>query len=652
MTPAGNPGSHRGLPAWVSRRGYPGLALVTVLALGLVVVDIWQGRSVLAAGLIVAVALAVAVAVPPREQVMIARHVVLGLLLTHQVILLSAVDASPAGLILLPLVPLLAILCDPSRRSLLWIPITAAAVVGLRLDAASDGAGPMGTEGLAYLALSLLVVAGFGSLIVVDRVRRRERRQTEQARAHRLAAANAMAEERLKDALDDQSWLLAALSHELRTPLMSMMLSAELLQMSAEDDEQRNIAHSLGRGVEALTSVLDDVGDLSRVGSGEIELNTREFAVQSLVEESVALMAPLAADHNTLLVADIDPRMCAAWVGDPARIRQVIVNLLGGAVKRADEGVIAVTATESEEHQLEIAVVDAGAGSTAEAIDLLFGARSQDDIVVQPREVGRGLGPAIARELTEVLGGELLVRTSPEGGCRFTLRCCDPVPDGGTVLDHNPAPAAAGQSFALDSSWGPIFEPATRRALRWMAAWGFLHRGDTAQRVDLAPADARHRHVVELAAQFLPSDPESEAAGGLPSNNRAIRVGVVDDDPSARNMMARSLEALGYQAVAIPSGLEAISVAEGGEVDVLLLDVHMPGVGGLETLRRLRARESGAAEMPICMVSGNAVNERASEEAGANRFLLKPVRVNVLGSVLHELLPRSEHPRPSETTRR
>ena len=246
--------------------------------------------------------------------------------------------------------------------------------------------------------------------------------------------ARRAAEEELKaarsqalDATRVKSEFLAAMSHEIRTPLTGLLGMVELLRATALDQEQASYAEAVSRSGDALMTIINDILDISKVEAGRLELEAIDFKIRSVVEEVAELMAPRAQNKGVELIVAISPNIPEWLRGDPARLRQVLLNLISNAVKFTDRGEIIVSvqpvAGVGMRRRIEFEVSDTGVGISEATQERLFEKFAQADSSTARKFGGTGLGLAISRQLIGLMGGEIGVRSEPGKGSEFYFTC-------------------------------------------------------------------------------------------------------------------------------------------------------------------------------------------------------------------------------------
>ncbi len=287
------------------------------------------------------------------------------------------------------------------------------------------GINPASGDPAAALLEGLLLVA-FGILV---------RRVVTQLEANREAAIMAEAQKSvllsdlsqrnqdLQELTRLKSEFLATMSHEIRTPLSGVIGMTGLLMETELTPEQREYVETIRTSGDALLEIINDILDFSRIEAGRVRLETVDFSPRYVVEEAVELFAEAAANKGIELVLDVAADVPEAVIGDPGRVRQVLINLIGNAVKFTEAGEIVVRAGKREARGPGVAVhfevIDTGVGLTREEADRIFAVYSQLDSSTTRRHGGAGLGLAIARMLTELMGGEMGVDSEKGKGSRF-----------------------------------------------------------------------------------------------------------------------------------------------------------------------------------------------------------------------------------------
>ena len=364
-----------------------------------------------------------------------------------------------------------------------------------------------------------------------------------------------------------KSEFLARMSHEIRTPLNGVLGMTELLISSGGlDRHQQRYADSIRHSAESLLSVINDILDFSKIEAGRLELDHAPFNVREIVEDAVELLAQRAAAKKLELVCDIPATLHGHRVGDGSRLRQILINILGNAVKFTEHGEIVARVHETEfdgQSALSFEVQDTGVGIRPENHARVFESFSQEDGSITRRFGGTGLGLAISRQLVSLMGGAIGVDSTPGVGSRFFFTVALPRADD-TTTDLQPAGLAGARALVVDDN-------ATNREilLRHLQTW----------RVDV-----------------------TEAASGSDALEAVRRAG---DDP----------------------------------YDVILLDLHMPVLDGLETARGVRALPGGedVAIVILSSMTGD-VSRNDWADVGVSTTLTKPIRQRQLYECLDVLL--------------
>jgi CheY-like chemotaxis protein/anti-sigma regulatory factor (Ser/Thr protein kinase) len=392
-----------------------------------------------------------------------------------------------------------------------------------------------------------------------------------------------------------KSEFLANMSHEIRTPMAAIIGMGELLLETPLTSKQQRYAQNIRSASEHLLGLVDGILDVAKVESGKLQLESAPFTLPAVVRSIERLMLARSTETGVKLVCHVAASARHAVLGDSARLRQVLLNLVGNAFKFTKEGHISVRVVRLSDDDYQVEVADTGVGIRQDRLKAVFESFTQADNSTTRRYGGTGLGLTISRALVELMGGRIWAESAPQQGStfRFTVRL----------------PPAAEEPSALDDQAADDDGSAGRIAVAVPVANG--------------------------AVSLLPGD---ELAG--PN----VRILVVEDVSSNRELVAALLESFPWQLDFATGGEEAVRMAAAADYDLILMDVQMPGMDGYEATGKIRLADlaRGRRQVPVVAFTAHAMSGAAARSlaAGCDGHLTKPVTRTALVNTIFEHVHR------------
>jgi len=391
---------------------------------------------------------------------------------------------------------------------------------------------------------------------------------------------------------------LAGMSHEIRTPMNSIMGFLTLVENDLFDnkDEMQNFARDARMAADTLLQIINNILDISKIEAGKMELNEAEFNIRDEIDKGIAIIKAAVKSKGLQLQSNIDDDIPQVIVGDATRYRQIVLNLLTNAYKYTEKGEISIslkTVSKTEEYvMIETSVKDSGNGIPKEKMSKLFEPYSQ--LHVEQSTKGTGLGLVICKEFVQLMGGTIQVESKEKEGSNFYFVLKFRIPMENFMNKETPGERMARQKFASEK------------------AVDFQKEKNQDKIKNIPEPPVKHEEI--------------------PAKQTKKTLLLVEDNPISQSLELRILQEVGYNVEAVSSGREALDALKTRKFDLVLMDVEMDEMDGIEATKKIRSLSGEVAKIPIIAVTAHSSmkDREMCLNSGMDDYIAKPINIHFL----------------------